>query len=317
MDNKLSSFKSFDFTDYCINGGDEGGGEKIPQCDEMIEYIVYKINFYKDKVHLLTPPQQMFDNFIYHMCIQEGQGVSTLEDVIRLRNNSQQFLNSSSSNNHQMKTTTEEAAEKETVGMLNGLKYILNMYEEMNRQEPLVTVDFLLELHKVLMTGILKDAGCISTNKRYAWYSDGTKMFYPDPELIYDTLLNLCDKINAQTVYLFNAAKTAINKELLIEIIFFLANSYISIISLHPFGDGNGRWTRLVFYYLHHIISPLPVSIYNVFNANDKKAYIDALCSGRNAQKHNSKPLDLATIILLCEYYTWIEYDKLTTCYVN
>lgn len=277
--------------------------------DEMIGYVVSRINDWKNNrisESDLNEPQ-LFDEFIFQMCYQEGQGVQTREEVQRLR---QQDENSDTNI-----ALGKTAPERETLGMLRGLRLVRKRYKEMEKQEPCITVDLLCEFHKVLMQHDSRIAGQISKSIRCTvCLLKRVKLYYPEPEIVEEVFPILCDSINIMTTELFNAAKSKLDESLLTEIIRFFAWSFISLLSLHPFGDGNGRWARLVLHFLHHILSPLPVPIYNVFSPSNRNDYIMALCRDRAENQvfsYNTKPSDLAAMILNCEYHTWKEYDRI------
>jgi hypothetical protein len=100
----------------------------------MIGYVVSRINDWKNNrisESDLNKPQ-LFDEFIFQMCYQEGQGVQTRAEV--------QLLRQQDENSDTDIALGKTAPERETLGMLRGLRLVRETYKEMEKQEPFVSL---------------------------------------------------------------------------------------------------------------------------------------------------------------------------------
>lgn len=151
----------------------------------------------------------------------------------------------------------------------NALKYILKAAKE---QEP-ITTEFIQSVAAKVKTNTGETVntvlGIYDTAKgdfRLGSVRAGSRTF-PDYKKVPGMVKDLCEKVN-------NDIKTAKTFEEHCEIAFKI---HFDLVSIHPFGDGNGRTSRLLMNYIQARFD-LPLSI--VFK-QDRIKYIDALESAR------------------------------------
>ena len=132
------------------------------------------------------------------------------------------------------------------------------MYQTLN--QPL-TMDFLLELHHLLYKPIEKlhmgiFAGEFRTYEVFTYRQDGTQKFYLDPDFIDDEVENMIEYYN-------NSSKSLEN----------ICELKLEFIHIHPFGDGNGRTSRLLLNWALMSNGYPPI----IIKVEDKRKYIDTM----------------------------------------
>jgi len=86
------------------------------------------------------------------------------------------------------------------------------------------------------------------------------------------------------------------------------AELMVRFVSLHPYGDGNGRMCRLLANYVVGLITPFPVSPYsNKENRSSEKDYIDAIHRWRKNEEEG--PHDLAAMLVEDAWHRWREFN--------
>lgn len=184
----------------------------------------------------------------------------------------------------------------ETMNLYRAYKHIMT---ELNNQKTDVSTkmadqdDFGLiemnalinETHRILMEGVMKDAqmpGRFCTNRRETKFR-GRDFKYPwfHTETVVDKAVEtIIDKYND----ILDAIKQRkVNKEEKLGDTFKIASLFLfSFLTLHPFGDGNGRLARLLASYTMRTFSPFMTPIYNVFSSSTENDYIQALVDARD-----------------------------------
>ena len=136
------------------------------------------------------------------------------------------------------------------------IKHLDNQKSEINDTVIIEMESSLLYTHKLLMNGLISNAGKLSTNRRITYYQ-GEIYEYPrmiSMEISYDTIFFLLDIINDDIYKAFNICSEIKCMEMLIK----TACKFMYVfLTLHPMSDGNGRLSRLL---CNHIVSAkLPI----------------------------------------------------------
>jgi len=157
------------------------------------------------------------------------------------------------------------------------LEYVVNQADShRHRESTPITIDFLREIVAHVMQGtggpVNTLLGTYDTSKgdlRLSSVRAGSRSF-PDAKKVPDLLKVFCDNTNAQIL----AANTL---ELRLRASF---KAHFDLVSIHPFGDGNGRTSRLLMNYIQALFD-LPMSVVFV---SDRFAYIEALEQARREE---------------------------------
>ncbi|KAL3855924.1 hypothetical protein ACJMK2_015121 [Sinanodonta woodiana] len=161
----------------------------------------------------------------------------------------------------------------------------------------------ILQTHKIPMDDVMEDhhtgPGKFSTNERQANFS-GVKHVYPHfdtEEWAFAAVTMIC-----ASLFLFG------------------------FLTLHPFGDGNGRLARLLCSYSLLTFSPFLTPVYNVFDSTVEEDYVQALIVARKnitiSDKIKTedeakqvadivlrqKPRDLCALIIESNWSMWRKY---------
>ena len=138
----------------------------------------------------------------------------------------------------------------EMYNIIQGLYYLQDVIESSGIHPFLGLLDFdwlLLGLHKVLMQGLIHNPGALSTQRRFASY-EGVLYEYPhclSPDIMEAGLIYFTDRINTDLMALVKDRES--RKDRLCTL---LSKFYFTLLTLHPFSDGNGRTARLLLAYL-------------------------------------------------------------------
>ena len=225
----------------------------------------------------------------------------------------------------------------ETINLYRGYKLIAEEISKVgigNKEECLGLMDvdvLVLGLHKTLMDNVMADQntkpGRFSTNERKAQFK-GQLHIYPrfaNEEIAHIAIQTLVDKY----ADILEDIRTITDKEIKIKQCFKLASLFLfGFLTLHPFGDGNGRLARLLCSYSLLRFSPFLTPIFNVFSPSEESDYIDALVKARQGlvlpevieteqQAKNAaitvlkqKPSDLCSLLIESNCYCWKYYIR-------
>lgn len=158
------------------------------------------------------------------------------------------------------------------------LEFVVNRADERrkNSTDAWITVPFLQEIAAHVMRGtggpVNTVLGTYDTSKgdlRLSSVRAGSRSF-PDAKKVPDLLKSFCQNTNAQIL----AAETTEQK---LQAAF---KAHFDLVSIHPFGDGNGRSSRLLMNYVQALCG-LPMSVVFV---SDRFQYIEALEQARRAE---------------------------------
>ena len=174
---------------------------------------------------------------------------------------------------------------KDDVCHLTTVYSALERYDSFRDKQKLITVDVILQLHKLLPNKRFpQDVGRLRYNPVPVCTirPDGTRYEYPrktEQELSAD-LYNLIDYHNEHMMYYYKELKPQCSVKLDVKITYIIkcaAWLFCQMIALHPFGDGNGRISRLL---ANQVLSELMiVPCVKFFNFGDinRDHYLEAL----------------------------------------
>ena len=181
--------------------------------------------------------------------------------------------------------------DKETMNTYEAVNLLHNTHEAMGNTG-LLTVQEICDIHKVLLRGLHPDCGKIRTRDAYTHWHGGLH-YYPPPkqaeELFYAIIdhhnnrmaeCQLNSTTNEYTEYIFKCA----------------ANLLFEFVSVHPFGDGNGRTCRLLANYVLGLITPFPVSLSHSPGRNAREDYLNAIV---HCREHPEEGLQELTAMLI------------------
>ena len=256
-----------------------------------------KENIYSQEL-IKKVKEQFLVNFIFHVNLEEGHGISTLPET-------ENFLrNCSSQKNLDCSFSIEE---QETMNLKNAYQ---NLADKVKREERpcdygLLEVSLLQETHRLILHDIPLPRGFTPpgkmSNKPRVTEFRGEIYHYANPEDMESAVSNLLDKYN----FLFDhcTRDELKNSNDIYDLFKTCAWMLMELLDLHPFSDGNGRLCRILCSYSLSKLNPFPTPIYNVWTDSSKGDYIQALVEARMSPGRH--PCALTTMIIECSYYGW------------
>lgn len=244
-------------------------------------------------------------NFIYHVNVEEGHGLTTFPET-------EAFLrNCSSGRNSDSFFSLEE---QETINLRVAHENLLAKInkEELASDYGLLEVSLLEETHRLILQDIplpkgFTKPGRMSNNLRVTEFK-GELYYYANPEDMESAVSNLLDKYN----FLFDSCTKGKGELKDFDDFYSLFKTcawlLFELLDLHPFSDGNGRLCRILCSYSLSKLNPFPTPIYNVWTDSCKHDYIEALVEARRSPGRH--PCALTTMMIECSYYGWESFFK-------
>jgi len=124
---------------------------------------------------------------------------------------------------------------------------------------------------------------------------------YPAPEKIDGMLHALIDHHNSCMKHLLRSNKES--EEYTANIFKCAARLMFEFVSIHPYGGGNGRLSRLLANYVLRLINPFPVTIYHNDWRSSRNDYLNAIIHCRDQTE--GKPQALAAMLVEEAWYGW------------
>ena len=178
--------------------------------------------------------------------------------------------------------------ERETKQTMDALVYINELWEDIlladqpiNAQSVLLTLPNIQDSHRILMKGLLPNAGEMRTSEAFTNRPMGVH-FYRPPTKIPAELQGLIDQTNI-------ALSSCHSLTRLVEI---CTHWLLEFLEIHPFSDGNGRTARLWLSFM--LLSSFPFIIYIPYGLRD-----DYIASLQKESKPNLRKV-LEQSILQC-----------------
>ena len=188
--------------------------------------------------------------------------------------------------------------------VLNGYRMDMRKNNSIKR---LLTVDMICEMHKSLMKVDRPDeAGKFRWREAYTERPDGSKYYFLNPGNINleQMLQEVVDLHNDHVQFYYDNMTLKTHKEKLTYIIKCATWLFCRAITVHPFGNGNGRLCRLLANDVLQELTPFPVQLYNVGSVT-KDHYFNAII-----QYQDNNMLDnLSAILVDGLWYGWNDYN--------
>ena len=188
----------------------------------------------------------------------------------------------------------------ETVNTYEAVTELLHNTHEAMGNTGILTVQQICDIHRVLLQGLLPDCGKLRSREAYTHWHGG-RHYYPPPNQAEDLFYALIDHHNKRmeecpyasnsdeyTSYIFNCA----------------ARLLFEFVSVHPFGDGNGRLCRLLATYVLGLITPFPVSLYHSPDRNAREDYLNAIVHCREHPEAEG-PRELTAMLIQGAWRRW------------
>lgn len=214
---------------------------------------------------------------IFYTSKGEGEGISTIEVLDRI---TKSIIENSSS---------EEALNRnEKISHQIGRAILHLRKTSESLQFRILTPDFISEVHRVLMVGLMSECsseeGEYRKKEAFTMYNNGI-VKYEDYEKVEPELCNLCDQYNAMLIHLLSIIQKSRRPPF--KMVFKCAAWFvIQFLKIHPYSDGNGRTARLIASYILGIISPIEIPIYNIYSKSLKDDYVKAVRLGQENDKN-------------------------------
>ena len=165
------------------------------------------------------------------------------------------------------------------------------------------TVPLICEIHRSLVDR--PDAGNFRVCEAYTTRPDNSRHDYPTVNDIEHLLYGVVDVHNQHMEFYYKKMNSETLEDKLTYIIKCAAWFFCRVISVHPFGDGNGRVCRLLANDVLMELTPFPVQLYNVGNVT-RNHYFNAIVQSQD--DYYNPPCDLSAILVDGLWYGWKDY---------
>jgi fido (protein-threonine AMPylation protein) len=271
----------------------------------QIQWDSLKKEQYKKQLEKIQ--EEMLINFILHL--NKGEGIGTKDQA-----STQRALRKYKQLDKTKVISTQEMESINIYKAWNKLVILINKdKKDEAKNRGLLDIDWVKQLHIILMTGIIDNnintaPGLFSISPRFTCYK-GKEHKYPhfkNEKEWFDALQPILDHYNALVEGLKAKLITPSSRIEGITKLFKLAAWLLhSVISLHPFSDGNGRLCRLLASYVLTLICPFPSPIENISTNTD---FLDAIIKGRDSKTAQGQA-NLGDLTALIIESTWKAYQ--------
>lgn len=194
-------------------------------------------------------------------------------------------------------------AERETRQMGAAMEVLKVFYEELMEEELIsrwealiLTPEIVQDVHRVMMHGILSNAGQMRSASAVTGLPDGKLHAYPPPEALSWQLLSVFD--------CYNLVLTRVSDDLTVaipQLYRLTAELFVQFVGVHPFSDGNGRLARMLANHVLSAITPFPVTPHADGSSENRQLFLKAIRS--SAQSSSS--MDFAAMLIEAGWISW------------
>ena len=268
--------------------------------DDMIAQITqWRLAYQKmpdNAKELCTQHFAMAVDYVHSSNVGELVGTQTWQETQdTIRRVGENYLVSLSAG---VKPLSQTRCEKETANTYEAMK-LLHITLKLMDYTGFLTVQEVCGIHRVLLQGLHPDCGKIRTGEAYTHWHGGP-YYYPPPKQAEELFYALIDHHNKRMADCLHDVTTDEYTEYIFKC---AADLLFEFVSVHPFGDGNGRMCRLLANYVLGLITPFPVSLYHSPERNAREDYLNAIVHCREHPKE--KPYQLTTMLIKGAWRGW------------
>ena len=280
---------------------------------QMVEDICYYQNVWNTCKHSFTQEdlyvvnKTLLTTFIHHTNIGEGIGS---QDETETKTLVQAVVDNDWSITSNL-TGELHKATKETIKLIKAYSHIHNLECVNTHKEPsilglLEREYFLQETHVILMRDVTSiqtftAPGEFSLNERRTYYK-GRIHVYPKKNSREEWETTIDALIDRYNILVHVIKRIADLKTRTLHMFKCAAWFIFSLVSAHPFADGNGRLCRLIVSYILNTFSPFPTPIYHDCDETKNRVYIETIIKAREV---GNGPSDLTTLLVECNWNSW------------
>lgn len=286
----------------------------VPLLSEMLNYIIEARQWWKKfsesdssccDNRIESAVEELEVLFVYHTCQQEDVGIANKDVIRQIIEDCKAGKCSDHLENH------ESNAYQETVNLYEAYKMLQDLGKKEAATDPelkgLLEVDsYILATHERLMRGMSMKTpgGLFSTEVRRTIVSDGEVHQYPKFETHNDARNAVMRIVDRYNMLCFSIRNQEHQDEYVFVKNIFKCTVWLfhELLSLHPFGDGNGRLCRLVLNYAISVIVPFPVPLRDIFRSS-RDTYLNAVMAPRKSA--DGRPTDLMRLLVESTYDCW------------
>ena len=189
---------------------------------------------------------------------------------------------------------------KETINIFKAMKHLFELHEE-KEKKGLIAVEEINDTHRILLKDLHSNPGKIRETVAFTQWNNEDH-YYPPPELV-DLLFYALIFHHTECVEYLHQSDTE-SEEYTENVFKCAARLMFEFVDAHPYGNGNGRMSRLLASYVLRLITPFPVTIYHSDESRSAyDDYVNAIVRCRDNPEEG--PRALAAMLVEGAWYGW------------